>query len=92
LTALTTHRPALQAFGASCTFTPESGTRDDQVFGWSDQDLTEWLTSASDNRDLVWRWDFRNGEPELEQLANVLATLHPVWLAWNALGKSEEEH
>ena len=90
--ALATHRPALQALGACCTFTPASGTRDDRVFGWSDQHLTEWLTGASDNRDLVWLWDFRKGEPELQKLEEVLTALHPVWLSWNALPRLKEEH
>ena len=83
--ALTAQRQALQALGARCTFTPGSDTRDDRVFGWSDQDLTDWLTSASANRDLVWLWDLRKGEPELQQVKAVLAALHPVWLSWNAL-------
>ena len=85
ISALTTHRPGLKALGVRCTFTPGSDTRDDRSFGWSDQDLTEWLTSTSDHRDLVWLWDLRKGEPDLQQVENLLVALHPVWLAWNAL-------
>ena len=91
LQALITHRSVLQALGARCTFTPGSGTRDDRVFGWSEQDLTEWLTSASENRDLVWLWDFRKGEPDPQQLEAVLAALHPIWISWNALARLKEE-
>jgi hypothetical protein len=85
LEALTTHRTALEALGISCTFTPGSATRDDTVFSWSDRDLTDWLVGASDNRDLVWRWDFRKGAPAQQQLEDVLEALLPVWVAWNSL-------
>ena len=85
LDALTTHRAALQALGANCTFTKGSETRDDIVFDWSDQDLIKWLAKRSDNRDLVWRWDFSKGEPGVQQLEDILAALLPVWVVWNSL-------
>ena len=83
--ALTTHRTALEVLGISCTFTPGSETRDDTVFNWSDADLTEWLVGTSDNRDLVWLWDFRKGVPAVRQIEAVLRALLPVWVAWNSL-------
>ena len=83
--ALTTHRTALEALGVSCTFTPGSATRDDTVFTWSDRDLTDWLVGTCDNRDLVWRWDFRKGAPAEQQFEDVLVALLPVWVAWNSL-------
>jgi hypothetical protein len=83
--ALTGHRATLQALGTHCTFTPGSRTRDDTVFGWSDRDLNEWLTAASAHRDLVWRRDLREGEPDVQKFGDVLVALVPVWLAWNSL-------
>ena len=87
--ALTTHRTALEALGISCTFTPArspgSETRDDTVFSWADADLTEWLGGTSDNRDLVWLWDFRKSAPAERQIEAVLMALLPVWVAWNSL-------
>ncbi len=68
------------ALGISCTFTPGSATRDDTVFTWSDRDLTDWLVGTCDNRDLVWRWDFRKGAPAEQQFEDVLVALLPVWV------------
>lgn len=83
--ALMAHRATLQALGARCTFTPGSRTRDDTVFGWSDRDLHEWLTAASAHRDLVWRRDLREGEPDVQKVGDVLAALVPLWHVWNSL-------
>jgi len=85
LEVLAQQRLLLQRLGVSCTFTSGSNTRDDRIFGWSDQELTEWLTSKSENRDLVWRWDLREGEPSPQQFDDVLVALLAVWVVWNSL-------
>jgi hypothetical protein len=85
LTTLAAHRLVLQEMDVSCTFTPGSETRDDVAFGWSDEDLIEWLSATSENRDLVWRCDLRQGEPSTQQLEERLSALLPVWLDWNSL-------
>ena len=85
--ALARHRTALEELGVNCTFTPGSGTRDDTVFGWTDSDLASWLTGSCNNRDLVSRWDFRQGAPAEPEIEAVLTALLPVWVAWNAIAK-----
>ncbi len=83
--SLATHRTAFETLGIGCTFTSGSDTRDDRVFGWSDEDLTEWFVGTSENRDLVRLWDLRNAAPDVNEIEEVLAALVPVWVAWNAL-------
>jgi hypothetical protein len=85
LDALLTARTALQALGVVATFTHEYGTRDTTRYGWTDEDLREWLTKASPNRDLVRLWDLQNGEPSDGEINTALTALAPVWLAWNSL-------
>jgi len=85
LGALTTHRTALEPLGIGCTFTHGSDTRDNTVFSWTEAALTEWLAGTSDNRDLVWLWDFRTGAPAERQIEAVLMALLPVWVTWNSL-------
>ena len=55
------------------------------MFSWTEAALTEWLAGTSDNRDLVWLWDFRKGAPAERQIEAVLMALLPVWVAWNSL-------
>jgi hypothetical protein len=86
LDALLKSRSALKALGVVPTFTQAFGTRDTTRYGWSDEELREWLTKVSPNRDLVWLWDLQTGEPADREIDAALTALAPVWLAWNSLG------
>jgi hypothetical protein len=83
--ALRDHRPVLQTLGVTPVLTSGSLTRDDRDLGWSDRELTEFLTGPSEHRDLVWLWDLSQGEPASLRLREVLSALAPVWVAINAI-------
>ena len=85
LEALTARRDGLAAFGAVCSFTPGSATRDEHTFAWGTPDLVRWLTAPCANRDLVWRWDLRAGPPDAGHVESVVREMAPVWRIWNAL-------
>jgi len=85
LDALLKARTALQALGVVPTFTQADGTRDTTRYGWTDDDLRDWLTKLSAHRDLVRLWDLHTGVPSEDEIHDALTALAPVWVTWNSL-------